>query len=156
MRAEPGAPSGGHALCQTSTAGYPALALGPQVYQDVAVSAKVKAISGSTDQAAGLLLRVQNADNYLIGRSNALEGNVNLYRYSGGVRRTLGGGAARVQQGRWHDLRPETRGDRLQVFLDGRAISQAIDATFPAGRAGLWTKADSQTCFDDVTLEPLR
>ncbi|MFI7643345.1 family 16 glycoside hydrolase [Nonomuraea sp. NPDC049400] len=156
VRAEPDAPSGEHALCQSGTADYPALSLGPQVYRDVAVSARVKAISGSTDQAAGLLVRVQNAGNYLIGRANALEGNVNLYRYSGSVRRTLADGTAPVRQGTWHELRMEVRGERLQTFLDGRLVSRATDATFPAGRVGLWTKADSQTCFDDVTVEPLR
>jgi len=152
VRAEPGAPSAPNALCQTGRAEFPALALGDTVYGDVVVSAKVKAISGQEDQAAGLLARIQNGDNYYIGRANALEGNARLYRYTGGSRQQISGGDGVLTAGRWQDLRLEAHGAQLRLFLDGKLITQATDKTFAAGRVGLWTKADSTTCFDDVTV----
>jgi len=50
--------------------------------------------------------------------------------------------------------RLEVVGDTLRGFLNGQLVVEASDSTFRAGRVGLWTKADSVTCFDDVVLTP--
>lgn len=42
----------------------------------------------------------------------------------------------------------------LRGFLNGQPVVEATDATYKAGRIGLWTKADSVTCFDDVVVTP--
>jgi len=48
------------------------------------------------------------------------------------------------------------RGDHVEIFWDGAKVIDARDATFPdAGKIGVWTKADSVTYFDDVTVKPL-
>ena len=52
------------------------------------------------------------------------------------------------------ELRVEVRGDRLRGFLNGELVVEATDATYSAGKVGLWTKADSVTCFDDVSVTP--
>jgi len=150
VRAEPGAPSAPNALCQTGTAEFPALALGDAAYADVVLTARVKPIAGKEDQAAGLIVRIQDRDNYYILRANALENNVNLYKYVGGKRAVIKEGQATVPNGRWQELRLEVTGNRFRGFLDGRPVVEATDDTFQVGRVGLWTKADSQTCFDDV------
>lgn len=152
VRAEADAPSGSQVLCQTGAAKYPALALSEKVYGDMVLTAKVKAVSGAEDRAAGLLGRIQDADNHYIGRANALEDNVRLYRYTTGTRTQIASGTGVLTAGKWHELRLEIVGERLKLFLDGRLTTEASDSTFSAGKAGLWTKADSQTCFDDVTI----
>jgi hypothetical protein len=44
--------------------------------------------------------------------------------------------------------------DHVECFLDGKKLLEADDTTFPqAGKIGLWTKADAQTNFDDLTLK---
>jgi hypothetical protein len=44
-------------------------------------------------------------------------------------------------------------GSKIACYLDGKKHLEADDATFPdAGRVDLWTKADAQTQFDDLTL----
>jgi hypothetical protein len=44
-------------------------------------------------------------------------------------------------------------GPRFEVFFNGNQLYAAEDHTFPqAGRIGLWTKADSVTHFDDLTI----
>ena len=58
VRAEGGAPSPPNALCQTASAEFPAMQLAPDTHRDMSVSARFKLISGRTDQAAGVLLRV--------------------------------------------------------------------------------------------------
>jgi hypothetical protein len=154
VRAEADAPSKPNALCQVGNAEFPAIALGPGVYGDLTVTMRFKPISGNVDQAAGVISRVQDKDNYYIIRANVLETNVNLYKYAGGRRSGIKDGRATVANGRWQELRLEVSGDRLRGYLDGRLVVEATDATYKAGRVGLWTKADSVTCFDDVAVTP--
>ncbi|MDP9251511.1 MAG: DUF1080 domain-containing protein, partial [Chloroflexota bacterium] len=87
-------------------------------------------------------------------RANALEGNVNLYKYAGGQRSGIKDGGAKVTAGQWQELRLQISGDRLRGFLNGQLVVEATDGTYKAGRVGLWTKADSVTCFDDVVVTP--
>lgn len=154
VRAEADAPSKPNALCQVGDAEFPALALGTGIYGDLTVALRFKPISGRVDQAAGIISRVQDKDNYYIIRANVLEANVNLYKYAGGRRSGMKDGAARVAQGQWQELRLEISGDRLRGFLNGQLVVEATDTTYRAGRVGLWTKADSVTCFDDVVVTP--
>ena len=50
----------------------------------------------------------------------------------------------------------EVRGDHIRVFWDGNEVLDHHDATFrDAGRVGLWTKADSVTYFDDLSVARL-
>lgn len=152
VRPEAGAPSRPNALCQVGNAQFAAILLPSTVYGDLTATARFKPISGREDQAAGIIFRFQDKDDYYILRANALEGNVNLYRYAGGVRGVIKEGAGVVAAGTWHELRAEATGDRLRGFLDGKLVVETSDATFKAGRVGLWTKADSASCFDDVTV----
>lgn len=150
VRAEADAPTPPNAFCQIETAQFPALTLGDAVYTDVIVAAQFKPISGNSDQAAGIIFRVQDQDNYYILRANALENNVNLYKYARGQRSDLKDGSAQVVSGRWQGLRAEVIGNHIRGFLNNQLVVEVNDDTYQAGRVGLWTKADSVTCFDDV------
>lgn len=154
VRAEPDAPSRPNALCQTGNAEFPAVALTKEVYGDVTVTIRFKPISGRVDQAGGIIFRVQDKDNYYILRANALEANVNLYKYAGGRRSGIKDGGMSVASGQWQELRLVVAGDRMRGFLNGQQVVEAVDSAYKAGRVGLWTKADSVTCFDDVTVRP--
>ena len=154
VRAEPDAPSKPNALCQIGDAEFPAIALDTTAYGDVTVTVRFKPISGKVDQAAGVIARVQDKDNYYILRANVLETNVNIYKYAGGRRSGIKDGSATVANGKWQELRLEVAGDTLRGFLDGRPVVEARDETYKAGRIGLWTKADSLTCFDDLVVTP--
>lgn len=154
VMAESDAPSKPNALCQVGRAEFPAIALGSTVYADFTVTVRFKPISGREDQAAGIVFRVQDKDNYYILRANALEANVNLYLYAGGRRSGIKDGEAKVASGQWQELKLEASGDHLRGFLNGQPVVEATNATYKAGRIGLWTKADSVTCFDDVIVRP--
>jgi hypothetical protein len=155
VRAESGAPSAPNALCQTASAEFPALQLTVDVHRDMRVTAQVKPISGREDQAAGVLLRVRDAKNYYILRANALEGTLAIFAYVDGRRSEIKSGAVTVAAGTWQELRGEVVGTTLRGYLNGGLIVEATDTTFHEGGAGLWTKADSVTCFDNVTVGPV-
>jgi hypothetical protein len=42
--------------------------------------------------------------------------------------------------------------DRIEAWLDGTRYLEHRDTRFKVGRVGLWTKADSITAFDDLTI----
>jgi hypothetical protein len=152
VRPEPDAPTPPNALCQMATAPFPAICLSDRVHTDVDVSARFKPLSGQEDQAAGIIFRAQDRDNYYIFRANALENNVMFFLYASGKRSILKRSTERVPSGQWQELTVEVVGDRFRGFLDGRLVAEVTDGSFKAGKVGLWTKADSVTCFDNVRV----
>jgi 3-keto-disaccharide hydrolase len=133
---------------------------------DVDLSVRFKPVSGTGDQAAGLVWRYRDQDNYYIVRANALESNVVLYKVENGKRSDLDpkgsgpfayGRKAQVASGVWGTLRVVARGPLFQVFLNGEKLFEVEDETFTgAGPVGVWTKADSVTYFDDLELTVIR
>jgi hypothetical protein len=44
-------------------------------------------------------------------------------------------------------------GNKISCYLDGQKHLEVEDATFQgAGKIGLWSKADAQSYFDDLTV----
>jgi hypothetical protein len=152
VRAEAGAPSPPNALCQTGVAEFPALSLGETVYTDATIEASFKPISGREDQAAGIIFRIQDKDNYYIVRANALENNLSIYKFVRGKRMFIKGANAKVSPNTWQQLGAEVTGSRIRGSLNNQPMVEATDDTFRAGKIGLWTKADSVTCFDNVRV----
>jgi len=152
--------AGGRALAQTST-DRTSYRFPLAIYQNVsaanvAVTVRFKAVAGEVDRAAGIAVRLADADNYYVVRANALEGNVNFYRVVQGSRREIKGAAVKVTAGDWHTLGLRAAGNRFTISFGGKELFTASDETFKAaGRVALWTKADSVSCFDGLTIETL-
>ena len=158
IKEESSAPSGGKVLAQTSTDQtdyrFPLCVYDLFTAKDVEVSVKFKAVSGKVDQAAGLVARLQDKDNYYIVRANALEDNVRLYKVVAGNRKQFAGTNVKVSPGQWHSLTLGVKGKHFAISFDGKLLFEADDDTFSAaGKVGLWTKADSITSFDDLRIK---
>ena len=118
--------------------------------QDGFVAVKFKPVSGQEDQAGGVVWRWQDGDNYYVARGNAVENNVILFRTEHGKRKELRRVPVTVTGNQWHTLRVDFSGPHFTVSFDGKKVMEWDDATFTkAGTAGVWTKADSVTLFDD-------
>jgi hypothetical protein len=160
VEAQKDAPSGGQALGQIdnddTNARYPVAVTTAAFPSDVKVSVKCKAVSGDTDQACGLVFRYKDENNYYITRSNVLEENVRLYHVKDGKRTQFASWDGKVPGKVWNELTAEAKGDTFRVYFNGQKVIEAKDSTFSAGgKVGLWTKADSVTYFDDLTVSPL-
>ena len=58
-----------------------------------------------------------------------------------------------VPSGSWSTLRVVARGSLFAVSLNGEQLLEVEDGTFSGpGKVGVWTKADSVTYFDDLTV----
>jgi hypothetical protein len=121
-------------------------------YQDVDLSVRVKAQTGEVDQGGGLVWRARDKDNYYVARYNPLEDNYRVYKVENGKRTQLDHADAPGDR-QWHTLRITMTGRDITGYLDGKKLLVAEDSTFPdAGRIGLWSKADAQSYFDDLTV----
>ena len=165
ITADTSAPSQPNVLAQTSadktSYRFPLAIADEGSFRDLDLSVRFKTISGRVDQAAGLVWRLKDANNYYIVRANALEGNVVLYKVQSGKRTDLPvkgagrtyGKKASVPFGQWNELRVTATGNLFEVYLNNQKLYEVEDNTFPeGGKVGLWTKADSVTHFDDLRV----
>jgi hypothetical protein len=167
VRKDDAAADRGNVLAQTDTDRtsyrFPVAVFNDVTTKDVDVSVRFRPVSGGVDQAAGLVWRYQDANNYYIVRANALEGNVVLYKVENGKRTDLPlkgsgrtyGKKVDVPKNAWSQMGATVRGALFTVSLNGQGLYEVEDMTFTApGKVGLWTKADSVTLFDDLTIVP--
>ena len=157
------APSKPNVLAQTSTdrtgGRFPLAIYEKANLTNGAVTVRFKPVSGSGDQAAGIVWRYKDPDNYYIVRANALENNVVLYKVEAGKRISLApkgtptktyGVKHPVPSGVWSALSVSFQGNLFTVSFNDQKLFEVEDSTFSeAGKVGLWTKADSVTHFDD-------
>jgi len=166
VRQDDSAPSKPNVFAQVSndrTAGRFPLAIWDRAsLKDGTLNVKFKSVSGTVDQAAGLVWRYRDANNYYIVRANALEDNVVLYKVQKGERVSLAPKGAvsnaygvkhKVPKNTWTTLSISFHGNLFTVSLDRVKLFDVEDSTFAeAGKTGLWTKADSVTYFDDFQV----
>lgn len=140
---------------------FPVAVLADVKAANVDLSVRFRPVSGQVDQAAGLVWRYQDENNYYIVRANAREDNVVLYKVQEGKRTDLPvkgegrtyGKPSKVPSGQWGTLRVVAKGPLFEVYHDARKLYEVEDTTFTqAGKVGVWTKADSVTHFDDLTV----
>src|SRR5215467_14162531 len=160
------APSPPYVLAQLSrnhTAGRFPLAIWDRLaILDGTVSVAFKTVDGVVDQAAGIVWRYQDPNNYYIVRANALESNVVLYKVENGVRLSIApkglpsrsyGVKHDIPRGQWNTLRIDFHGGSFIAFFNREKLFETEDQTFTKpGKIGLWTKADSVTYFDEFTV----
>jgi hypothetical protein len=146
----------GKALAQTARSPGPAfnvtLIEGTNA-QDVDLAVRLKAVAGKSDQGGGLVWRAKDAKNYYIARYNHLEDNYRVYKVVDGRRSQPFQNADITHHDGWTTLRVTMTGDHIECYYDGKKYLDVHDSTFPgAGKIGLWSKADAQSQFDDLTL----
>jgi Domain of Unknown Function (DUF1080) len=151
----------GRAIAQTSTDRtdyrFPLAVYKPISAKDVEVTIRFKPVAGKVDQAGGIAVRLSTPDDYYVVRANALEDNVRFYRVVKGSRHQIAGANTKVASGEWHTLSLKAEGDKFTVSFDGKTLYTAEDKTFAdPGKVALWTKADSVTHFDKISIKTLQ
>jgi glycosyl hydrolase family 59 (putative galactocerebrosidase) len=128
----------------------------PFTGKDLEVSVRSKAVAGVVDQAAGVAVRLLTPDDYYVAGANALEDVVGFYRVVKGQYEQLGSANVKVSANAWHTLVLKAEGDHFTVSFDGKPLISVHDKTFSEpGKVALWTKADSMTYFDTISITPL-
>ncbi|MFZ5998638.1 MAG: hypothetical protein ACOYW7_14305 [Nitrospirota bacterium] len=119
---------------------------------DGTISAKIKPVSGHIDRAGGIAFGLSNASNYFVLRINALEDNVILFEYVNGKRIQRISVQEKIKSNTGHQLTVKVSGRHIKGYLNDRLVIEYIAEKPVRGFVGLWTKADSVTYFDELTI----
>jgi hypothetical protein len=160
VRAAPDAPSQPRVLVQLDTDAtddrFPVAVADAPALKDLRVSVRCKPVSGVLEQVCGLVWRYRDVNNYYVARASALAEDIRVFVVKDGQRRQIGRSSISVWSGLWHAFAVEARGEKFSVLFHGTRVLDVQDATFrDPGRAGVWTRSDSLTYFDTLTIEPL-
>ena len=167
VRSDKTAPSHPNVLQSASGAtaeSAPPLALFDKVVcRDGDLSVKFRIDGSQHGNAAGVVWRYQDPNNYYLLRLSADDKNIVLEHVHNGVVKvisTSGGKPAPVgvsediRPGQWHVVKVSFRGPKVQVFFGNRSIFTAEDSgNLNAGRTGLWAKGANGAAFDDFRID---
>ena len=121
-------------------------------YRNLDISVKMRAIGGTKDQGGGVVWRAKDSRNYYVVRYDPLEGNLRLHKVVNNGQVELANVDIMNTPG-WHTLRVVVTDDQIICYFDGTKYLDRRDVSYrQAGQIGLWTRADAQTYFDDLTV----
>jgi hypothetical protein len=137
-----------------------------EVFYDFTLTTRFKISGGAMASEAGLVFRAQDKDNYYVLRAST-EGNLLWYRVVGGKSyEAMGVGVkVAVPKDAWQELRVECVGSQTRCYLNGDLVIPPVrpgaptndlainDTTFPSGKVGFWTRADSRCFFVDGRVD---
>jgi pyruvate,water dikinase len=84
---------------------------------------------------------------------NALEDNVILFEYKENKRYQRVSVTDNIESQKWYALSVEISGSAIKGYLDGKMVLEYTAEKPVKGLVGLWTKADSVTYFDQLTVK---
>jgi pyruvate,water dikinase len=114
---------------------------------------RVKPLAGVIDQAGGLAFALRDWANYFVFRVNALSDTAILFEFKNGRRIQRKVYPVTLETGTWRHLRVDLEGRRIRTFLEDQPVMEYDADRDLDGYAGLWTKADSVTLFNDFQRE---
>jgi pyruvate,water dikinase len=117
------------------------------------VRVNIKPMGGNIDRAGGIAFGVRDVENYFVLRTNALEGNIILFEYINGRRIEKRMVRKKIETGKWHNLNVGISGHDIKCYANGELLMEYDAGRSLKGYVGLWTKADSVTCFENLIIE---
>lgn len=120
---------------------------------DGTVTLRVKPLDGTIDRAGGIAFGLKDVGNYFVLRVNALEDNVMLFEYINNKRIPRARSSKKIESDRWYELIVVVEGSRIKGYVDNELLIDYVSDRDMAGYTGIWTKADSVTLFDKLSVE---
>ena len=120
---------------------------------DAILQVDVRPVSGSIDRAGGLVFGLMNVGNYFVLRINALEDNFNLFEFINDRRFQRASVHRKIETAEWYRIKVEISGQTLKGYLDNELLIEYTAERSLNGYVGIWTKADSVTHFDALSIK---
>ncbi len=120
-------------------------------WTNYAYEADVKLPISNTN--AGILFRVQDANNYYMYRINGTANTVELYKCVSGTLTKVSGTAFTVTPGEWNMLKVEVNGNNIKGYVNGRLKTDWTNPTtqLTSGKIGFRTTSQNVS-LDDVLV----
>jgi hypothetical protein len=120
------------------------------------ISIRLNADGGRSDRAGGLVLRLSSPQDYYLIQMDARRDEIVFSRMKNGVSEEIADVDAEIASHGWHTLTVRAVDNEFTVSFDGKWVFTGFDKTLPwPGSVALWTKGDSVTRFDNITITPL-
>ena len=120
---------------------------------DGIINLKVKPIEGNIDRAGGIAFGLKDVGNYFVFRVNALEDNAMLFEYINNKRIPRARADKKIESDKWYSLKVEIKGNYIKGYVDDELLIEYMTERDLHGYAGIWSKADSVTYFDKLSIE---
>jgi hypothetical protein len=83
-----------------------------------------------------------------------LEDNFSLFEFINDRRFQRAAVRRKIQTAQWYRIKAEISGQTVKGYLDEELLIEYVTERPLHGYVGIWTKADSVTCFDALSIEP--
>jgi alpha-L-arabinofuranosidase len=125
--------------------------VGDRNWTDYSVNVKARKLSG--DEGFLVLVRHENADNYVWANIGGWRNNrTAIERSHDGDKQEIGTGSDfKVEANRWYDIRVEVKGEQIAVFVDDKQVASARDQAAPQTR--VFTTASLEESTGDVIVK---
>jgi pyruvate, water dikinase len=120
---------------------------------DAVIKVRTRSVAGKIDQTGGLAFAIRDVGNYFVLRINALEDNFTLFEYVNNERVQRNDVTHLINTDQWYTITVEVHNSSLKGYLDGELLIEYDADHSLQGFVGLWTKADSVTYFDELSVE---
>ncbi|MEW6306051.1 MAG: family 16 glycoside hydrolase, partial [Verrucomicrobiota bacterium] len=132
---------------------YPIL-VSEQAFGDFTFMTRLKTVSGTVEQMAGVVFRYQDEKNYYYVRIDSIANTLRFYKVVGGQRSPAIGVPVSASKGVWHELSIECKANQIRILYNGQEpIPMLTDNSFATGKVGFWTKSDAVSHFTDARIQ---
>jgi pyruvate,water dikinase len=132
---------------------FPLAILKDSAVTDAVMQVRTKSVAGKIDQAGGLAFALRDLGNYFVLRLNALEDNITLFEYVNNKRFQRANVPHPISTGQWYTITVAVQDHTLQGYLDDELLIEYTADRPLHGFVALWTKADSMTYFEELSIE---
>jgi hypothetical protein len=131
------------------------------ICRDGDLSVKFRIAAGQHGNAAGVVWRYQDENNYYLLRLSTDEESIVLEHVRNGVAERIPAIVGKrpipgldIKTGQWHVVKVIFRGENVRVFFGNRSLFTAQDSgLLNAGKTGLWAKGATGVAFDDFRID---
>jgi hypothetical protein len=128
----------------------------PAFLKNAEISLRLKPDERQSDRAAGVAVRLRSPQEYYLVQIDARREEIVFSRVKDGVSEEIAGVDADISPQGWHTLTVRVVDNEFTVFFDGQWAFTGFDkALSQPGSVALWTRGNSITRFDDITITPL-
>lgn len=123
-------------------------------YEDVRVTTKMRLAGGA--RSAGVVWRYQDEENFYLASLDLAAQRIDVYRIAQGNRvRIKSEDDLALDPNAWHTLTVVHEENEIRLYIGGIHVFEFWDrALRRAGRAGVWSTANTVAHFDTMTVQP--
>jgi pyruvate,water dikinase len=117
------------------------------------IQVRIMVEGGCLDRSGGLAFGVKDAGNYFVLALDALQNRFTLFHFVNNRPTKRADCDSPIERDRWYLVRVDIAGHEIRGYLDDKLMIEFTAESRIEGYAGLWTKSDSKTFFDELEIK---